>query len=51
VCLPRCRINAVPPRGEHGEQTASQVSIEALENDAGDASTALMRSPIFISRL
>lgn len=51
VCIPRCVVSAPPPRAVHGEQTANTIQIQARENDAGDASTALMRSPIFISRL
>jgi hypothetical protein len=51
LCIPRCVISAPPPRAIHGEQTANTIQIAARENDAGDASTALMRSPIFISRL
>jgi hypothetical protein len=51
VCIPRAKIAQVPARGIHAEQTATQVNLIACENDSDDASTALMRSPIFISRI
>lgn len=51
IAIPRCVISALPTRAIHAEQTATSVQIVAFENDAGDASTALMRSPIIISRL
>lgn len=51
ICLPRCSQSEVPGRTEHDGQTASRLTLEAEENDSGDASTAVMRSPMFISRL
>ena len=51
ICLPRCEVVQVPGETAAEEQTASEVTLNALENDSGDASTALMRSPFFITRL
>jgi len=51
ICIPRANIIATPGETAAEEQTASEVQLAALENDSGDASTALMRSPMFITRL
>lgn len=49
IDLPRLVMSAVPQRGTHAEQVATQCAFRALEDDA--AANALGRSPIRIHRL
>lgn len=49
--LPNLKVVSVPTRASQAEQVAQQVSFRAFEDDCGDASTAMMRSPIRIHRL
>jgi len=51
IVIPRLQITKDPERADHFEQLARKLTFEADQSQSGDASTALMRSPIFITRL
>ena len=51
IDIPRAYVQTVPVRAEHAEQTAVTVTLRAKEDDAGAATSAMLRSPLRIHRL
>jgi len=51
IDLPKVYINTLPKDGAADDQLTTSINLIADEDDAGDASTAIMRSPIRITRL
>ena len=49
--LPNIKTMQAPARGSHAEQIATQCGFRCFEDDAGDADSALTRSPLRLHRL